>query len=883
MPVYCLCRKPYDVNHFMIECDLCQDWFHGSCVGVEEEKAADIDIYHCPDCEVLHGPSIMKNSHESSKAHEALKRKPVMTGSPVFIHQLQGKTFDSADEVILKPTGSQLTVEFLEESSFSIPILVLKKDGLGMTLPPPSFTVGDVEQYVGSDKEIDVIDVACQTSCKMMLGDFVKYYYSGKREKIFNVISLEFSNTRLSNIVEMPKIVSKLSWIENLWPEECGFERPKVQKYCFMSVQDSYTDFHIEFGGTSVWYHVLKGEKIFYLIHPTDANLTLFKCWRNSSKQREMFFGDQVDKCYKCSVKQGQTLFIPPGWIHAVLNPLDCLAFGGNFLHSLNIEMQLKAYETEKQLSTADLFKFPSFETIYWHVGKQILDILGGLRENGRCPAPYLVRGSKALNVAFQAWTRKEVLADHQDAIPETVQIIQLIEDLAREIGLVEDTSQQNIQKVNTIFGVQQLFLTNSSSLTRPTHSASESKPTLSLPSKSDSKEKEPKNKGVFKNAKQQDEECQVLGSDDQCTDHLRDLNNHQVLKVGDSQKVDAYLNDSGDDSKSDNVYDGNESSMALMMANGSTKREKSLSQSWRAKIIKKEDNSRLVKEQVTGDQFDLDSNVELQTEERLGKEKMNLVVNPNIPPNLPHVKFCSGQKQIHEQGESVITPENCKIDKEIMEGVEDKRWNGSGFSRILDPLKAREQVDSPGSDVLTEDPDSSSNKEAIQDIVSMPKLQYSSPSPAPCSLQTWWSEGQDQSIESSSSGLGMVPNSLVSQHIRKKWPIKRLAYWRTESTEENNRVNKQDSLGTCSKDAEHIHLFLDDDDDDDLVLKSLPKKRRISDDAPWIPSARVIPPVPKQDRPVRKSTRVASTEVSLPAAATKLAQQVKNVKLTLK
>lgn len=58
--------------------------------------------------------------------------------------------------------------------------------------------------------------------------------------------------------METPKIVRKLSWVENLWPEECIFERPNVQKYCLMSVRDSYTDFHIDFGGTSVWYHVLK-------------------------------------------------------------------------------------------------------------------------------------------------------------------------------------------------------------------------------------------------------------------------------------------------------------------------------------------------------------------------------------------------------------------------------------------------------------------------------------------------------------------------------------------------------------------------------------------------------------------------------------------------
>ena len=42
---------------------------------------------------------------------------------------------------------------------------------------------------------------------------------------------------------------------------------PKVQKYCLMSVAGCYTDFHIDFGGTSVWYHILRGSKVrFFLI-----------------------------------------------------------------------------------------------------------------------------------------------------------------------------------------------------------------------------------------------------------------------------------------------------------------------------------------------------------------------------------------------------------------------------------------------------------------------------------------------------------------------------------------------------------------------------------------------------------------------------------------
>ncbi|XP_049623161.1 histone lysine demethylase PHF8 [Suncus etruscus] len=774
VPVYCLCRLPYDVTRFMIECDTCQDWFHGSCVGVEEEKAADIDLYHCPNCEVLHGPSIMKKRRVTSKGHDSHKGKVVKTGSTTFIRELRSRNFDSSDEVILKPTGSQLTVEFLEENSFSVPILILKKDGLGMTLPSPSFTVRDVEHYVGSDKEIDVIDVTRQADCKMKLGDFVKYYYSGKREKILNVISLEFSDTRLSNLVETPKIVRKLSWVENLWPEDCVFERPNVQKYCLMSVRDSYTDFHIDFGGTSVWYHVLKGEKIFYLIRPTNANLSLFECWSSSSNQNEMFFGDQVDKCYKCSVKQGQTLFIPTGWIHAVLTPVDCLAFGGNFLHSLNIEMQLKAYEIEKRLSTADLFKFPNFETICWYVGKHILDIFRGLRENRRHPASYLVHGGKALNLAFRAWTRKEALPDHEDEIPETVRTVQLIKDLAREIRLVE---------------------------------------------------------------------FNIAGT---------------------------RLNDSEEDSP-DLDLDGNEGSLTLLMPNGSTKRMKSLSKSRRAKIAKK---TRLMAEKALEDEFDLDSDDDLQIDERLGK-KAALIIRPKFPRKLPRAKPCSDPNRIREPGEVEFDiEEDYTTDEDMVEGVEGKLGNGSGAGGILDLLKASRQVGGPDYAALVEAPASPSTQEAIQGMLCMANLQSSSSSPATSSLQAWWTGGPDRSSGSSSSGLGTVSNSPASQRTPGKRPIKRPAYWRTESEEEENAsLDEQDSLGTCFKDAEYIYPSLESDDDDP-ALKCRPKRKKNSDDAPWSPKARVTPTLPKQDRPVREGTRVASIETGLAAAAAKLAQQ---------
>lgn len=48
------------------------------------------------------------------------------------------------------------------------------------------------------------------------------------------------------------------------------------------------------------------------------------------------------DGLRRIEVKQGETLMIPSGWIHSVYTPVDSIVFGGNFLHDLNITMQLK-------------------------------------------------------------------------------------------------------------------------------------------------------------------------------------------------------------------------------------------------------------------------------------------------------------------------------------------------------------------------------------------------------------------------------------------------------------------------------------------------------------------------------------------------------------
>lgn len=45
---YCLCRNPYE--GFMIGCDGCEEWYHGTCVGISEVQADRCEKYLCIRC-----------------------------------------------------------------------------------------------------------------------------------------------------------------------------------------------------------------------------------------------------------------------------------------------------------------------------------------------------------------------------------------------------------------------------------------------------------------------------------------------------------------------------------------------------------------------------------------------------------------------------------------------------------------------------------------------------------------------------------------------------------------------------------------------------------------------------------------------------------------
>eukprot|EP00158_Paraphelidium_tribonemae_P004896 Partr_v1_DN27039_c0_g1_i3_m29245 putative demethylase len=367
----CICRQP-DNNLFMISCDLCAIWYHGSCVGVDAVSSRDILEYHCPRCEPEFGESLYLQKRKSGRSREKLNYLDINNGvlKPLskIEEMLASKTFQESP--FAKMHGKDFSMDYIRVNGFSEPVLFPHSDGLGMKMPKSNITVMEIAQVVG-DIPINVMDVKTQDGLPDWTAfKWAQYFTQHPRKGTLNVISFEVSATPLANMIKRPRIVRELDWVDKYWPtkiKKLVARKPKVQMYCLMSPSGAWTDFHVDFGGSSVYYHLLSGHKVFYFIPPTPRNLELYKKWCKSPSQASTFFADLTSGCFKVDLLAGYTMLIPSGWIHAVLTRKDSIAIGGNFLTDFSIANQLAVYYIERSTNVPPAYRFPEYERLCWY------------------------------------------------------------------------------------------------------------------------------------------------------------------------------------------------------------------------------------------------------------------------------------------------------------------------------------------------------------------------------------------------------------------------------------------------------------------------------------------------------------------------------------
>uniref|UniRef100_A0A914Z116 [Histone H3]-dimethyl-L-lysine(36) demethylase n=1 Tax=Panagrolaimus superbus TaxID=310955 RepID=A0A914Z116_9BILA len=418
-----------------IHCDSCLKWFHNTCAKVEEFETKLMETYHCLTCEESMGPSIMKKNivpHRYEFWKEEERTFPPQVGTKPWIDDFIAKESDFPEFSGLKlyEDGNDFMNNFNFDKEWRYPLKVLKKEGLHMKLPEENFTLEELVKLVGRDEEIQVIDVYMQESNTMSMGAFFDRWNEEPRERLYNMLSFEFSHTKLMEIIRAPELMYQLSWVHKFWPPEAEPNenhivipehlelKPDVAMFCLLGMGGSYTDFHIDFGGSSVWYHVFKGKKIFYVIEPTQENIQTFMKWTNDPHRSELFLNDRMsgNPMKRVVISEGETLMIPSGWIHAVYTPEDSMVFGGNFIHELNITRQLQVYDVELKCHYDEHFLFPFFELTNWYAAFHALDRFGSADNDSL--APDVIEGFRTLIPYLKKWVQRDIEKDAKYKVP---------------------------------------------------------------------------------------------------------------------------------------------------------------------------------------------------------------------------------------------------------------------------------------------------------------------------------------------------------------------------------------------------------------------------------------------------------------------------------
>lgn len=160
------------------------------------------------------------------------------------------------------------------------------------------------------------------------------------------------------------------------------YSPPKTMAYLLLGPEGAYTDWHVDFAGSSVWYHVVKGKKVFMAAPDTEHNIRQFLNWSSSDDQND-FLGERLEKCVRLELNEGDTMFLPGGWFHAVSTPEDSVVVGGNYINPLRLKQLLTVRKIERQLDISSQAEYPKFDMLMYYAAGDFIKRCQQSRERG--------------------------------------------------------------------------------------------------------------------------------------------------------------------------------------------------------------------------------------------------------------------------------------------------------------------------------------------------------------------------------------------------------------------------------------------------------------------------------------------------------------------
>uniref|UniRef100_A0A1I7U0P4 JmjC domain-containing protein n=1 Tax=Caenorhabditis tropicalis TaxID=1561998 RepID=A0A1I7U0P4_9PELO len=327
---------------------------------VEKEEVVEAEV-----------PQIVPQNREEFYQH----LKSLKIGSRQFL-DFYGKYEEKyvCNEGLIPVVECETEEDFEEKRDHLNKIYLIKngitRNGSGLSIPE-DFNFETVKNYLNDsndkNKKFWMINSLEQRTEKMTIRTLIKKMNTYQnQEEIWNLLSLEFSRWRskLRDQFRLPAMVKSecmISRLENALKkkkEELAAdtrkdqaslnkmkefvdrqlrEIPKYHKFVLISMAGSFTDIHVDFSGTAVYYHVVKGRKIFYVAKDTEENMNEYQ--KQERGEAGQWLGATLsDQWQRIVIEEGNTAILPPGYIHFVYTPMHSLVIGGNYLHANHLK-----------------------------------------------------------------------------------------------------------------------------------------------------------------------------------------------------------------------------------------------------------------------------------------------------------------------------------------------------------------------------------------------------------------------------------------------------------------------------------------------------------------------------------------------------------------
>uniref|UniRef100_A0A1I8FH25 C2H2-type domain-containing protein n=1 Tax=Macrostomum lignano TaxID=282301 RepID=A0A1I8FH25_9PLAT len=200
---------------------------------------------------------------------------------------------------------------------------------------------GCLSGWPAGNAKSDVINVVEQRDFRMQLADFRHLVLSENRSRsgrLLNLLSLEISDSELGDMVQAPSNKENPVNADELQTSdqsEKDFDRSiesdqSCSNFCLLSPAGSYTDFPHRLWRLLGLVSRALGRESLLFVAANDGNLACYETWMLSSSSSTIFLGD---RCARGHV------------------------FGGNFLHTYSLPMQIRSCTGSLQKLICDEFE----------------------------------------------------------------------------------------------------------------------------------------------------------------------------------------------------------------------------------------------------------------------------------------------------------------------------------------------------------------------------------------------------------------------------------------------------------------------------------------------------------------------------------------------